>query len=493
MAQSNNKGTPKKGVATKKKTSRKKVQSKVSTAVDKTKEVAKAELETLPEKVKSSESGAKSETVKSKAAAKSNPESIINADSRASATTKSSDAGGSKERANKQAKTVAPERSVSSEHAPKSGNGIAWLALLFSLGGLAAGGYAYYQSTLNQQSNGAKVNSIDSQIASLATEQQTTTEALSSVGVRIDEVEQGVTQQFSEVTAGLAQNSESVKLLQQQTVTMEQETAPLAEQSKALEQYAMQLQTESAESINALSAQFGETATKWQQQELGSVLSAVERNLAWTGNTTQAAEGLSLLGKQLDDAKYTAVVEQLNTAVTALKQVPVLDINTPYAQLAALSAKVVELPFIQDAALRAQQPKSTSIDSSQAGEEAAQTSSFKAVGKKLFADLSDLVKIQNIDKTPSAKLDSNAKFMMNESVRLNIKAAQLALLSKNESLYQAELNAALAASVEYFDQSAEPVTKWSEEVKALTSLQLNTSIPDISGVKAAFDAVVAGE
>lgn len=488
MARTSNKSTSQKGATTKKKTPAKKIQSEASAAVDKVEGSVKAEVKAAQVDVKKVQDTAQSKGAGAQPKATAKAEDNAKTSSAATKETK-----GAQSAATNDAKHTVTDRPIASAEMPKRGNGIVWLALLFSLGGLAAGGYAYYQSILNQQATGSKVSTIGSQIASLTTEQQSASQAISSVGERIDQVEKSVTQQFGEVTTDLSQSGEAIELLQKQTTTIAKQAAPLAEQSKSLEAYAMQLQAQLAESINARSAQFGQTAAKWHEQEFASILSAVEHNLAWTGDTAQAVEGLSLLGGQLGDAKYAPVTEQLNSALTALKAVPVLDLDRTYSQLAALSSQVIDLPFMQDTALRLQKPKSASIDSAQVAKEATQLSSLKSAGKKLFADLGNLVKIQNIDKTPSVKLDFKAKFMVNESMRLNLKAAQLAILSKNENLFKVELSAAVTAAGEYFDPAAEQVSKWTEEVNDLSLLQLRPTIPDISGVKAAFDKVVARE
>ncbi len=388
------------------------------------------------------------------------------------------------------------KHSVAQTTSNKSGNGIAWLALLCGLGGLAAGGYAYYQSVLNQQSNGSKVVSIDSQLKSLTSSQVTVSQALSDIDGRVQQVEQGVEGKLADIDKLVSENATSLQSLQAQQPTT------LVDQTKVLEEHAQVLQLRSEESIKQLSAGLGKRVENWQHQELSSVLSSIERHLASTGDTVRAARGLTMLGSELTSlnaVKYAAVNAQLTADVAALEAVQVVDLENTRIQLNKLSDKVTDLPFMQDTLLRADKPKpvieSTVTQAAAASEgEQSAVSRLKSVGKQLFADLGSMVKIQNIDKTPQASLDAQAKFMLNESIRLNLKAAKFALLSKNDSLFQSELGSALSALKPYYDQNSQQVVAWSQGVAALSSMVLAADVPDISGTRKAFEkAVVDGQ
>ncbi|MFT5275660.1 MAG: hypothetical protein ACI9J2_002201, partial [Saprospiraceae bacterium] len=143
------------------------------------------------------------------------------------------------------------------------GNGIAWLALLCGLGGLAAGGYAFYQSTLNQQGVGGIVTSMSTQLNTLSASQTQSVDVLDGVTARVDSIEMRVSDQFLSVETSFTENTALLEQLKAQISTVEgKEPMALLEQTQVLETRSQILQKQSLASINQLGAQVGQTVSK---------------------------------------------------------------------------------------------------------------------------------------------------------------------------------------------------------------------------------------
>ncbi|MFT5259132.1 MAG: hypothetical protein ACI810_000871 [Gammaproteobacteria bacterium] len=376
------------------------------------------------------------------------------------------------------------------------GNGIAWLALLCGLGGLAAGGYAFYQSTLNQQGVGGIVTSMSTQLNTLSASQTQSVDVLDGVTARVDSIEMRVSDQFLSVETSFTENTALLEQLKAQISTVEgKEPMALLEQTQVLETRSQILQKQSLASINQLGAQVGQTVSKWQRQEFLSVLSSVERNLAWTDDTKRAVTNLKMLGTEinsLDSDDFAAVSSALAVDIAVLEAIEPVDVEATYQQLASLSSQVASLTFMQDTNFGAEQPKRESASDSSVGEQEDSTGDkLKAIGKSLLADIGSMVKVRTVGEAPMALLDANTKFMINEAIRLDLKSAQLALLKRNDAVFVAALQSALETSRLYLDQQSDNVTSWSNTFGGLSSLTLNNTANLTLKSKEAMDRVLS--
>jgi len=78
-------------------------------------------------------------------------------------------------------------------------------------------------------------------------------------------------------------------------------------------------------------------------------------------------------------------------------------------------------------------------------------------------------------------LPPDAAFFLRSNVSLQLLAARLALLERNEALYSASLADAKRWIGEYFDTGSREVSSVIESIEALEGLDLSTEKPDISG------------
>ncbi len=412
----------------------------------------------------------------------------------------------------------------------KKGNGVAWLALLCGLGGLATGGYAYYQITLNQQQTGGAVSALGGQVEGLVTSQEMVkadltqaTDRLDKADTRIDEVEKSFSEQLSAVDSNVTKSAATVATLQSQSSALADQSAALEEQSKKLQASNQQWFDESQESATTLfneklanskeaftqyETELGGKVEQWKYAEIRSLLTSVQNNLGLTGDAPRAAEGLALVDDSLgalNDERFKSVREQLSENITELKAIKPIDFKGMNQQLTDLGAQVEDLPYLQDRLIRENdalpektaeaepevQSDDAASDSSGEAVELSAAQRMKAAGKSLFSDLGSMMKVQKVENKPLVSMDSKAKFMVDESVRLNLKAAKLAMLKKDQSVYQAQLDEAVATANKHFDPEAAEVKKWLQGIADLKPIDFDVSVPDISNLRTLFDSAVA--
>jgi uncharacterized protein HemX len=102
------------------------------------------------------------------------------------------------------------------------------------------------------------------------------------------------------------------------------------------------------------------------------------------------------------------------------------------------------------------------------------------VGRVLLDDLGKLVRIRKVDQTRAPKLEDAQRFLAYEKLRLQLVAAQLAVLRQRPDLYQDSLKQARAGLSDYFAPD-DRVDGFAASLESLMARQLVVDLPDVSG------------
>jgi uroporphyrinogen III methyltransferase/synthase len=147
--------------------------------------------------------------------------------------------------------------------------------------------------------------------------------------------------------------------------------------------------------------------------------------------------------------------------------------------LAALAESVGDLPLKGDS----DRPQwSDSDDSAQNGapdKSADGESVVWAFSRKVLSDLGDLVRVRRVDETRPPKLDTAARFLAYENLRLQLVGAQLALLRRDAGVFQENLKQAHIWLGDYFETGT-AVQHFDTQVAELQQAKVALNFPDIS-------------
>ncbi len=258
-------------------------------------------------------------------------------------------------------------------------------------------------------------------------------------------------------------------------------------QAQATECAQRQKELESLAGIVAKNrSEMGVARDDWLLQEVAHLLLLANQRLALTGDVVLAQKALALADerlKALAGPQILKIRRVLSQEQEYLGQVMPVDVTGISLVLAALAESVGDLPLKGDS----DRPQwSDSDDSAQNGasdkpaDDADGESAVRAFSRKVLSDLGDLVRVRRVDETRPPKLDTAARFLAYENLRLQLVGAQLALLRRDAGVFQENLKQARIWLGDYFETGT-PVQHFDTQVAELQQAKVALSFPDISG------------
>mgnify|MGYP006417239691 FL=1 len=258
-------------------------------------------------------------------------------------------------------------------------------------------------------------------------------------------------------------------------------------QAQATERAQRQKELESLAGIVAKNrSEMGVARDDWLLQEVAHLLLLANQRLALTGDVVLAQKALALADdrlKALAGPQILKIRRVLSQEQEHLGQMTPVDVAGISLVLAALAESVGDLPLKGDS----DRPQwSDSGDSAQSSvpdkpaDDADGESAVRAFSRKVLSDLGDLVRVRRVDETRPPKLDTAARFLAYENLRLQLVGAQLALLRRDAGVFQENLKQARIWLGDYFDPGT-PVQHFDTQVAELQQAKVALSFPDISG------------
>ena len=258
-------------------------------------------------------------------------------------------------------------------------------------------------------------------------------------------------------------------------------------QAQAAERAQRQKELESLAGIVAKNrSEMGLARDDWLLQEVAHLLLLANQRLALTGDVVLAQKALALADdrlKALAGPQILKIRRVLSQEQEHLGQMTPVDVAGISLVLAALAESVGDLPLKGDS----DRPQwSDSGDSAQSSvpdkpaDDADSESAVRAFSRKVLSDLGDLVRVRRVDETRPPKLDTAARFLAYENLRLQLVGAQLALLRRDAGVFQENLKQARIWLGDYFETGT-PVQHFDTQVAELQQAKVALSFPDISG------------
>ncbi len=173
----------------------------------------------------------------------------------------------------------------------------------------------------------------------------------------------------------------------------------------------------------------------------------------------------------------TALAEDI-LRVKADRIVDIVSIND---RLVSIISLIPDLVLAED--VRADEAEAQPADEGSAETEDA---GILAAGKTLFDDIGSLVKHKSLDAPLQPSLDEYARFVVYESLRLQVHAAMVASLRRDDVIYQSQLALANGTLKQYFDTEQVITQTIRDQLQVLQSYDLSL---DVQGVLGALDAL----
>ena len=285
----------------------------------------------------------------------------------------------------------------------------------------------------------------------------------------------------SDLTTLSREVSEGQSVLQRETEAQKSRLTAAVDELKALqvkdretiEQHVATIRT----SLDKLGYEIGSSVDDCVLEETHQLLLLAGQRLSLSSDVTLARRALEIADQKLSLIQATdvlAVRRQLAVEIASLDAVPKLDLNGIVLKLSAMANQVNTLPLKGD------------LDQPEWGRSASETEeptepgSLQMVGRILLDDLGKLVRIRKVDQTRPPKLENAQRFLAYEKLRLQLVAAQLAVLRQRPDLYQDSLKQARSGLSDYFAPD-DRVDGFAASLESLMARQLVVDLPDVSG------------
>jgi uroporphyrin-3 C-methyltransferase/uroporphyrinogen III methyltransferase/synthase len=285
-------------------------------------------------------------------------------------------------------------------------------------------------------------------------------------------------------TGNLVRNvQESTKELQAKVALLESKQQEAQSQQLALEQLYQDL---------------SKNRDEWALTEIEQVLSTASQQLQLAGNVPGALIALQNADRSLsrsDKPQFITIRRAIGRDTDKLKALPSVDSVGLALRLDNAIAQIDTLPMLSDEkpALPAAPEKKvkTKIVHGKDGKPVVveQTTSpwlqalqdgWNGWSSEMWTDVRQLVRVRNVETPDALMLSPTQAYFLRENLKLRLLNARMALLSRNESAFRADLIAAQDALVKYFDTRARSTQTVQALLRQVQSSNLAIEMPTLA-------------
>ena len=208
--------------------------------------------------------------------------------------------------------------------------------------------------------------------------------------------------------------------------------------------------------------------------EIDDALLLANQQLQLAGNVKAALIALQNVDARLqrmERPQFTALRKAINRDIERLKALPHVDTVGISVRLDGLIAGVDSMHL----ATEVRPPPQHAVM-----EADRQRGPWLRFWSEVWNDLKQLLRVQRLDKPDPPLLAPAQSYFLRENLKLRLIAARLALLSRDDINYKADLKAAREWIERYFDTGNEQVTHAIGTLRTLHATEISIEVPDIS-------------
>jgi len=242
---------------------------------------------------------------------------------------------------------------------------------------------------------------------------------------------------------------------------------------------------------------------EWALAEIEQVLSTASQQLQLAGNVPGALIALQNADRSLsrsDKPQFITIRRAIAKDIDKLKALPNVDSVGLAVRLDNVIAQVDGLPMMSDAkptppaaperkAAAAAKPKAKA-----AGKDAASApvveeqdgwgTRLKTVWQEwssdMWSEVSTLIRVRRVDTPDAIMLAPEESFFVRENLKLRLLNARMALLSRNEAAFRADLLAAQETLTKYFDAKTSQTKTAQQMLRQLQGSNLSIEMPTLA-------------
>ena len=240
-----------------------------------------------------------------------------------------------------------------------------------------------------------------------------------------------------------------------------------------------------ASALADMSSRIVTAEQEWQLNEIGYLLELAHRRLTITGDINLAQKALLIADDRLSGFMSPEILEIRRSISDDLKTINSLsgaDFSATAIDLGALIHKISGLSLRGEDA----RPSWENVQLEESAEpvttpvEKSDQNNLLAWVEEVFGDVSRLVQIRRVDQTQLPKLESSQRFLAYENLRLQLLAGQLALLQRDQGLFELSIQQSRVWLIKYFEESDAAVVSFDRRLVEISEINFAWEVPSIS-------------
>lgn len=265
------------------------------------------------------------------------------------------------------------------------------------------------------------------------------------------------------------QNQELLQALTARTTLLEAKQAEAQSQQLALESMYQELSRSRDERLLA-------------EVEQAVVIAAQQLHL--TGNieaVLNALQGVDARMARTGQSRLLPLRKLINRDIDRLKSLPLADLPGIALKLDGVIGVVDSMPLAFEQRPRVEPvAKSKANASLKATAPSATVGFWQGLGRDLWAEVSQLIRVERIGQPDPVLLAPSQVFFLRENVKLRLIDARLALLQRDGLTYREDLRQAREHLERYFDVREKSVSNALAMLRGLSSVDLSLELPIFS-------------
>ena len=285
-------------------------------------------------------------------------------------------------------------------------------------------------------------------------------------------------------TGNLVRNvQESTKELQAKVALLESKQQEAQSQQLALEQLYQDL---------------SKNRDEWALTEIEQVLSTASQQLQLAGNVPGALIALQNADRSLsrsDKPQFITIRRAIARDTDKLKALPSVDSVGVALRLDNAIAQIDTLPMLSDEKptlpappekkakvkiVKGKDGKPVKVEETTSPWLQALQDGWNGWSSEMWTDVRQLIRVRNVDTPDALMLSPTQAYFLRENLKLRLLNARMALLSRNEGAFRADLIAAQEALVKYFDTRARSTQTVQALLRQVQSSNLAIEMPTLS-------------
>lgn len=225
--------------------------------------------------------------------------------------------------------------------------------------------------------------------------------------------------------------------------------------------------------LEALYQELSRNRDEWTFAEIEQSLQLASQQLQLAGNVKAALIALANAETRLqrmDHPQLAPLRKTLSRDIERLKALPYVDAVGISARIDALIAGVDALPLAMEA--RPMPAPAAGTDSHR--------NPWMRFWLEAWGEIKQMVRIQHMDKPDVPLLAPSQSFFLRENLKLRLIGARLALLTRDQASYKADLKAASDWLAKYYDSGDKSVNAALATLRTLLDGEITIEVPEIS-------------